>query len=145
MTMPSDLVKVFLILLSKILSDNNTANKVVINMVIGNSFFTVLFFTVRECTMAEQPNINKIFKILLPMTFPKTMSPLPAKIDFTLTANSGILVPKATMVKPINILDTLKFSAIPLAPSTNTSAPFIRITNPNNNKIVLINVSISPF
>ena len=72
------------------------------------------------------------------MTFPSTMSPLPLSNDFTLTANSGALVPKATMVRPIRILDTLKFSAIPLAPSTKKSAPFISTTKPIINKILPI-------
>ena len=75
-------------------------------------------------------NINKIFKILLPITFPKTMSPLPDINDFILTANSGALVPKATIVSPINIFGTLKLPATALAPSTKISAPLIKIIKP---------------
>ena len=117
------------------ISDNNTANAVVIIKVIGNSFLTVLFLTCNEWNIAEVPNINKILRILLPITFPKTMSPLPASNDLTLTANSGALVPNATIVSPINILDTLKLPATPEAPSTNRSAPLISTANPTVKKI----------
>ena len=96
-------MNILAIFLSNKLSDNKTANNVDINKVIGNSFFTVLFFTCNVWTQAAVPNINKIFKILLPTTFPSTISPLPEINDFTLTANSGALVPNATIVNPCNL------------------------------------------
>ena len=122
-------------------TENNTANKVVISIVIGNSFLTVLFLTVREWNIALHPNISKIFKMLEPITFPKTISPLPEINDLTLTANSGADVPKATIVNPINILDTLKLAATLLAPSTKISAPLIKIINPTTSKITLSNIN----
>ena len=112
----------------------------VTNIVIGNSFFTVLFFTFNAWNIDDAPRISKIFKILLPITFPSTISPLPDRRDFTLTANSGALVPNATIVRPINILDTLKLDATLLAPSTKKSAPLINITNPTTNRIIFINI-----
>ena len=87
---------------------------------------------------------NKIFKILLPITFPKTISPLPDINDFILTANSGALVPKATIVSPINILDTLKLPATALAPSTKISAPLIKIIKPTI-KNTKFNIIIPPY
>ena len=74
-------------------------------MVIGNSFFTVEFFTLRKWIQLHTPSINNIFKILLPITFPRTISPWLLNDDFIETANSGALVPKATIVKAMNILD----------------------------------------
>ena len=47
-----------------------------------------------------------------------------------LTNNSGIDVPIDTIVSPIIISGIWKFFAIPLAPSTNKSAPTINKTNP---------------
>ena len=82
--------------------------------------------------------------MLLPITLPKTISPDPEISDLTLTANSGALVPNATIVSPINILDTLKLPATPDAPSTKTSAPLISITNPIINKIIFNIIFIPP-
>ena len=136
-TIPSLLVNELITFLSNILSDNNTANSVVINIVIGNSFFTVLFFTFNGWNKDDTPSINNILRILLPITFPSTISPLFDNRDLTLTANSGSLVPNATIVNPISILDTLKFSAILLAPSTKISAPFISTIKPTINKSII--------
>ena len=90
-------------------------------------------------------NISKIFNILLPITLPSTISPLPDRRDFTLTANSGALVPNATIVRPINIFDTLKLEATLLAPSTKKSAPLINIMNPTINRIIFIANIYPPF
>ena len=47
-------------------------------------------------------------------------------------ANSGALVPNATMVKPITSAGIRSFAATPDAPSTNQSAPLIKATNPTS-------------
>ena len=47
-----------------------------------------------------------------------------------LTAASGALVPKATIVRPITICGIPILSASEDEPSTKISAPFIRSTNP---------------
>ena len=52
-----------------------------------------------------------------------------------LTAASGALVPKATIVRPIIKGGILNFLAIEDAPETNPSAHLIKNTNPTNNKI----------
>ena len=77
------------------------------------------------------------------MTFPNTISELLEIIDFTDTANSGALVPKATIVRPINILDNLQFKARLEAPSTNISAPLIKTIKPIINKIICTNIKSS--
>ena len=60
---------------------------------------------------------------------------LPDMRELTETANSGALVPKATIVRPINSLDTLKFVAAEEAPSTRRSAPLIKNTKPMMSRI----------
>jgi hypothetical protein len=44
--------------------------------------------------------MNSTLKMLLPTTLPMAMSVLPSSTAPTLTATSGALVPKATMVSP---------------------------------------------
>ena len=45
--------------------------------------------------------VNKIFAILLPITFPIEISKCPFIVDVKLTINSGNDVPIATIVNPI--------------------------------------------
>ena len=130
MTKPSALEKKLTAFLSNNVSAINTQKIPVIKKTSGSSFLVVSFFTVKGYTILATPKINKALKILLPITLPKTISPLPASIDFIDTANSGALVPKATIVSPIKTLDTLKLFAKEEAPSTKISAPFIKIINP---------------
>ena len=68
--------------------------------------------------------------MLLPITLPTKMSVLPLMRDEKETASSGAPVPKATMVRPINSLLTLKLEATEDAPSTNQSAPLISKMKP---------------
>ena len=49
---------------------------------------------------AVRPRMNSTLKILLPTTLPMARSVLPSSTACTLTAVSGALVPKATMVRP---------------------------------------------
>ena len=79
------------------------------------------------------------------MTLPSTISLLPEANACIDTANSGALVPNATIVNPINIFDTLKFSAVFDAPSTKISAPLIKSTNPSTKSAMLINISMFIF
>jgi hypothetical protein len=60
---------------------------------------------------------------------------LPCTLANTFTNNSGVDVPKATIVKPIIMLEILNFRAIDEAPSTNIPAPFIRATKPTAKSI----------
>ena len=68
--------------------------------------------------------------MLLPNTLPIANSELPSKLAKRFTTNSGILVPKDTMVSPITNSGILFFFATEEAPSTNQSAPLISKTKP---------------
>ena len=50
--------------------------------------------------MEVTPKMIKIFKILLPTTFPTAIFAVPFNAAVILTAASGALVPIATMVRP---------------------------------------------
>lgn len=62
------------------------------------------------------------------------ISLLPLMAAVILTAASGALVPKATIVNPIIKGEILKNLAIDEAPETKVSAPFINSINPIINK-----------
>ena len=79
---------------------------------------------------------------LLPITLPSRMSVLPLISDEKETASSGAPVPKATIVRPIRSLLTLKLEAIDDAPSTSQSAPLIRKTKPTASRMTCNNISI---
>ena len=68
------------------------------------------------------------------------MPALPLMAAVKLTAASGALVPKATIVSPMTICGTLNFIAILELASTKISAPFINKTKPKttNNKFKII-------
>jgi hypothetical protein len=90
---------------------------------------------------ADMPKTNKIFKMFDPMTLPKT-SPFDWSIAaLMLTASSGALVPKATKVKPITIVEILNRLAIEAAPSTKKSAPLMSNKKPIISKIISIMLS----
>ncbi len=87
---------------------------------------------------------NKTFRMLLPMTLPRSISVVPLTRELIETANSGALVPKATIVSPMRSLETLKFAAIEEAPETSQSAPLIRKAKPIMSKAIckIINMFI---
>lgn len=118
------------------MSKNTTTKSVDIKRVKGNSFLTVSSFTFIGLITAAIPKIKSIFKILLPITLPRTISVFPLASALIDTANSGALVPKATIVSPISIFGTLKFWAIDDEPSTNISEPLIKNIKPITNKII---------
>jgi len=68
--------------------------------------------------------------MLLPITLPTAISPLPLREACTLTAVSGALVPKATMVRPMISGGMPKRPASSAAPRTSTSAPATSSTRP---------------
>ena len=79
---------------------------------------------------AAIPIRSSTLMMLLPITLPTKISVLPLMSEEKETASSGAPVPKATMVRPINSLLTLKLEATEDAPSTNQSAPLISKTKP---------------
>lgn len=96
---------------------------------------------------ALNPATTKRLKMLDPTTFPTAISLAFSKAAVTLTANSGIEVPNATIVRPMIRLDTPIFPAMEDAFSTKQSAPLTRKRNPTMIKIIAINKSIliNPF
>ena len=99
-------------------------------VITGISSSTVLFFTTIGMITPAIPRISTVFMILLPMTFPKTISPTPFHEAIMFTTTSGIDVPKATIVMPITSEDTRILTANEEAPLTRKSAPTTRSTNP---------------
>ena len=90
------------------------------------------------------PRIIKIFKMLLPTTFPMVIPALSFSAAVMLTAASGILVPIATMVSPTINCGTPSFLAMLAAPSTNQSAPLTNKIKPAN-KIITCKIIIYLF
>ena len=101
----------------------------------GKSLLINILSTVNVPSNAEIPITAKMLNMLLPTTLPKDIALVPANAEVMDTAASGALVPNATMVKPTIIVGIFKLYATLLAPSTNTSAPFIKSTNPIISKI----------
>ena len=116
-----------------------------INSRSGSSLETVSLLTLMGRIMAAIPIRSKTLIMLLPMTLPTKMSVLPLKSDEKDTASSGAPVPKATMVRPISSLLTLKFDAIDEAPSTSQSAPLIRKMKPTTRSVICKTISIFYF
>jgi hypothetical protein len=87
--------------------------------------------------------------MLEPITLLIASELLPASAAVTLTASSGRLVPRDTIVKPIISGGTFNLFATAELPSTKASAPLIRNINPTTSDItdVIIDVSIlhSPY
>ena len=108
----------------------------------GNSFETVSFLTLKGLMAAAMPTKRRTLMMLLPMTLPIRMSVLPLMSELKETASSGAPVPKATMVRPIKSLDTLKLDATDDAPSTSQSAPLMRKTKPTMSNIICSTISI---
>ena len=114
----------------------------------GKSLLIKILSTVKVPSNAETPTTAKMLKMLLPITFPNDIALVPANAEVIETAASGALVPNATIVKPTIMVGIFKLYATLLAPSTNTSAPLIKSTNPIISKIICninsINSSPSP-
>lgn len=83
-------------------------NAVVIITNNGNSFFIVLSFTFIGLVIADNPTIKRIFTMQEPITFARVISLAPDLILLNDIASSGAQVPKAAIVKAINILGTLR-------------------------------------
>ncbi len=93
---------------ARLVSRNKTISAVEIKSSNGSSLLIVVFLIRIGLMIAASPIRSKILIMLLPTMLPSSMSPLPvarAEID---TANSGVPVPIATMVRPMSCLETLK-------------------------------------
>ena len=115
---------------TKGISRKSTMRAVEIRSNIGSSFLTVSLLTLIGQMSAPTPISSSTLIILLPITLPSSMSVEPEARELMETASSGALVPKATIVRPIKVLLTLKLVAMDDAPSTSQSAPLIKIIKP---------------
>lgn len=129
----------------RLMSKNKTMSAVEISRSKGNSLETVSFLTRMGRMAAATPMSSKTLIMLLPMTLPSRMSVLPFKSDEKETASSGAPVPKATMVRPMRSLETLKLAATDEAPLTNQSAPLIKTTKPMMSAKICNAISICLF
>ena len=134
--------KVLVMALERDVSRMRTIRAVEIRSKSGNSFDTVSFLTLMGRMTAAMPTSSSTLTMLLPMTLPIKISVLPPMSEEKDTASSGAPVPKATIVRPIRSLLTLKFEATDEAPSTSQSAPLIRSTKPIRSKIACKNNSM---
>ena len=91
---------------------------------------TVSFLTLMGRMTAAIPMRSNTLIMLLPITLPTRISVLPLMSEEKETASSGAPVPKATMVRPMRSLLTLKLEATEDAPSTSQSAPLISKVKP---------------
>ena len=80
--------------------------------------------------IAQNPRTTRRLKIFDPTTLLRASSLEWLRAAVVLTANSGALVPNATIVRPMTSSETLNFFAREALPSTNMSAPFTRAANP---------------
>ena len=111
----------------------------------GSSLLTVPFLILIGRMRAPIPMRRRMFRILLPMTLPRSISVVPLISEEMETASSGAPVPKATIVRPIRSLLTLKCEAVEDAPSINQSAPLIRMMKPTTRSKICSAISMCVF
>ena len=126
----------------RLTSRTRTMKAVEIKSRSGSSLLTVSFLILTGLMTAAIPISKRTLMILLPMTFPIRMSVLPLISELKETASSGAPVPKATMVRPIRSLLTLKLEATDDAPSTSQSAPLMSKMKPMTNSKICSTISI---
>ena len=126
-----------------LVSITSTMSAVEISKSKGSSLEMVLRLILIGLMTAAIPINRRMFRILLPMTLPRSISVLPLTREEIETASSGAPVPNATMVRPINCLETLKFDATEEAPETSQSAPLIKNTNPATSNVTCNKMFVS--
>lgn len=100
----------------------------------GTSLCIVELFAWRGYTIAATQSTSQVFAIFDQITFHSANSVCPLKADKIFTNNSGALVPKATIVKPMTRGEIPNFFASEEAPDTRISAHFIRMINHKTKK-----------
>ena len=120
----------------------NTSSSAVTAIKKGISIQRVEARRLRVVIQAVTPRISRMFRILLPTTLPMAMPGVLSMAAVTLTAASGILVPMATMVRPMTSWGIFRRRASPAAPSTNQSAPLISSANPTSKTSTCNNIKI---
>ena len=86
--------------------------------------------------IAERARMTAMLNMFEPMILPKASEVEPLRALTILTTNSGLDVPKATMVRPIKNGDTPNKKAIFEAPSTRKLADLITINKPIKKRII---------
>lgn len=122
--------KVLITASARLTSSNKMIRAVEMRSRSGSSLETVSFWTLIGRITAAMPISSSTLMMLLPITLPTKISVLPLMSEEKETASSGAPVPKATMVRPIRSLLTLKLEATEEAPSTSQSAPLMSKTKP---------------
>lgn len=113
----------------------SSASPTIISSANGMSVTLVLRLIARGKITEVAPSTNNMFAILLPIIFPRAISPTHCTAASTLTTSSGTDVPSATSVRPTTIGDTFILLARDEEPSTSQSAPLTRRIKPITNKI----------
>ena len=85
--------------------------------------------------IADAQRINNTLAILLQSILPIAIPVSPSIFANRLTTNSGIEVPKDTIVSQMTIEDILALLARETEPSTRKLAPLIKNTKPTTNRI----------
>ena len=120
-------------------SNVNASSSRLAPSMIGTSCRISWMLTTSGAIRALMPRMNSTLKMLLPTTLPMAMSVLPSSTAPTLTATSGALVPKATMVSPTTSGLMPNDRASLDAPRTSTLAPMTsRIRPPRNMSMFMI-------
>ena len=140
--MPSAREIVLISALTREVSRKRTMRTVEMRRRSGSSFEIVSFLMRMGWMTAAIPIRSRIFKMLLPMTLPRSISVVPLIKEEIETASSGAPVPKAIMVRPIRSLETLKWEAVEEAPSMSQSAPLMSKIKPTTSKKICKTISI---
>ena len=101
----------------------------------GYSLFKMCGCTGHGLSREQAPRTMSKLNKLEPITLPTAMPFWPVVAAVMLTAASGALVPKATMVRPMIKDGMLKYRAISELPSTKISAPLTSSMNPTINNM----------
>src|SRR5690554_6086313 len=113
-------------------TSRSTANKKLTNKSLASMALSLMR---RGLIREVRPSTAQILKILEPMMLPTEISFSFRNTAMSEVANSGTLVPKATIEIPMTLSLTLQFSARDLDPFTNHSAPTYRPATDNTMRL----------
>lgn len=128
--------------LSKNTSLTNTRNNILAIITTGRSKNLVIRVSTIGAMIAVTQRIRSIFAILEPSIFPMAISVFHRILAITETRSSGILVPTATIVRPIIASETRNFFAMDTAQSTSIFPPNVKRISPNITENIGIKIAI---
>lgn len=114
---------------SRKVSLTSRASRRVTRILTGRSKNRVPYESVIGATIAVTQRMRNILAIFEPSTFPIAISVSPEMAAKSDTISSGILVPIATIVRPIIASEILHFFARAIDPSTRRLPPTVRRTS----------------